>query len=118
MTPKPVIPVVLLGAALTVTLSAQRAAPPAGATNVEWRAYGGDLRHQHYSPLAQIDAGNFNSLEVPGGSKPIASARARVQAEGTPLEINGILYTTAGTRRAVVALDAATGRIALGPCGI
>jgi len=112
MTPKTVIPVVLLGAALTVTLSAQRAAPPAGATNVEWRAYGGDLRHQHYSPLAQIDAGNFNSLEVAWRFKTDSlGPRPEFKLEGTPLEINGILYTTAGTRRAVVALDAATGEL-------
>src|SRR5207302_5879933 len=31
--------------------------------------------------------------------------------EGTPLMVNGVLYTTAGTRRAVVALDAATGEM-------
>ena len=31
--------------------------------------------------------------------------------QSTPLMINGVLYTTAGTRRAVVALDAATGEI-------
>ena len=36
---------------------------------------------------------------------------ARVQLEATPLMVNGVLYTTAGTRRAVVALDAATGEL-------
>ena len=28
--------------------------------------------------------------------------------QSTPLVVNGVLYSTAGTRRAVVALDAAT----------
>jgi quinoprotein glucose dehydrogenase len=31
--------------------------------------------------------------------------------EGTPIMIKGVLYTTAGTRRAVVALDAKTGEL-------
>src|SRR4051812_17499717 len=30
----------------------------------EWRSYAGDLRNHHYSPLAQVSAANFNSLEV------------------------------------------------------
>ena len=31
--------------------------------------------------------------------------------EGTPLMVDGVVYTTAGTRRDVVALDAATGEL-------
>ncbi len=112
MTPKSVIPVVLLGAALAASLSAQRSPASGASTNVEWRAYGGDLRHQHYSPLAQIDAGNFNSLEVAWRFRTDSlGPRPEFKLEGTPLAVNGILYTTAGTRRAVVALDAATGEL-------
>src|SRR5206468_4108048 len=37
--------------------------------------------------------------------------RPEYKLEGTPLMVNGVLYTTAGTRRAVVALDAATGEL-------
>ena len=35
--------------------------------------------------------------------------RPEYQYEGTPLMANGVLYATAGSRRAVVALDPATG---------
>src|SRR5262247_3614837 len=78
----------------------------------EWRAYGGDLRHQHYSPLAEIDATNFNKLEVAWRFKTDSlGPRPEYKLEGTPLMVNGVLYTTAGTRRSVVALDAATGEL-------
>ena len=30
----------------------------------EWPTYGGDLGNSRYSPLDQINAGNFSSLEV------------------------------------------------------
>jgi len=78
----------------------------------EWRAYGGDLRHQHYSPLGQINADNFNRLEVAWRFKTDSlGPRPEYKLEGTPLMVNGVLYTTAGTRRSVVALDAATGEL-------
>ena len=38
-------------------------------------------------------------------------ARPETNFEGTPLMAGGVLYATAGTRRAVVALDAATGEL-------
>src|SRR5262249_44047091 len=37
--------------------------------------------------------------------------RPEFNLEATPLVVNGILYSTAGTRRAVIALDAATGEL-------
>ena len=84
------------------------AAPPAG----EWRSYAGDLRNHHYSPLAQINAANFNTLEVAWRFKTDSlGPRPEFKLEGTPLMVNGVLYATAGTRRAVVALDAATGEL-------
>jgi quinoprotein glucose dehydrogenase len=83
-----------------------------GQTGSEWRAYGGDLRHQHYSPLSQVNAANFNSLEVAWRFKTDSlGPRPEFKLEGTPLMVNGVLYTTAGTRRAVIALDAATGEL-------
>jgi quinoprotein glucose dehydrogenase len=78
----------------------------------EWRAYGGDLRHQHYSPLSQINADNFNRLEVAWRFKTDSlGPRPEYKLEGTPLMVNGVLYTTGGTRRSVVALDAASGEL-------
>src|SRR3979490_555188 len=81
---------------------------PAG----EWRSYAGDLRNHHYAPLAQVTAANFNSLEVAWRFKTDSlGPRPEFKLEGTPLMVHGVLYTTAGTRRAVVALDAATGEL-------
>ncbi len=83
-----------------------------GAKNGEWHTYGADLGNTHYSPLDQINASNFNKLEVAWHFKTDSlGPRAEFQFEGTPLMANGILYSTAGTRRAVVALDAATGEL-------
>src|SRR5580698_1973489 len=83
-----------------------------GAKNGEWRTYGGDLGNTKYSPLDQINAGNFDKLQLAWrfhtdnlGPTP------EFNMEGTPLMANGVVYSTAGTRRDVVALDAATGEL-------
>src|SRR5215208_2674307 len=79
---------------------------------VEWRSYAGDLHNHHYSPLAQVTAANFNTLEVAWRFKTDSlGPRPEYKLEGTPLMVRGVLYTTAGTRRSVVALDAATGEL-------
>src|SRR5215470_11460046 len=78
----------------------------------DWRSYGGDLRYQHYSPLAQIDASNFNSLEVAWRFKTDnLGPFPEFKLEGTPLMVKGVLYTTGGTRRSVIALDGRTGEL-------
>jgi quinoprotein glucose dehydrogenase len=83
-----------------------------GAVNGEWPAYGGDLGHTRYSSLAQIDATNFNKLEVAWRFKTDSlGPRPEYQFESTPLMVKGVLYSTAGSRRAVVALDAGTGEM-------
>jgi quinoprotein glucose dehydrogenase len=83
-----------------------------GAKNGEWRTYGADLGNTHYSPLDQINASNFNKLDVAWHFKTDnLGPRPEYQFEGTPLFANGILYSTAGTRRSVIALDAATGEL-------
>jgi len=93
---------VLAGAA---ALSAQK-----GTTNGEWPTYGGDLGNTKYTPLDQITAANFNNLEIAWRFKTDSlGPRPEFQYESTPLMVKGVLYTTAGTRRAVVAIDAATG---------
>ncbi len=83
-----------------------------GAKNGEWPTYGGDLGNTRYSALDQINASNFDKLQVAWrfktdnlGPKPEANL------EGTPLMVKGVLYSTAGTRRSVIALDAATGEL-------
>ncbi len=87
------------------TLSAQT-----GAKNGEWRAYGGDTGHTRYSPLDQINAGNFSKLMIAWRFNTAhLGPRPEYNLESTPLMANGVLYSTAGTRRAVVALDPETG---------
>jgi quinoprotein glucose dehydrogenase len=78
----------------------------------EWRSYGSDTANTRYSPLDQITAANFNSLEVAWRFKTDnLGPRPEFQFEGTPLMAGGVLYSTAGSRRAVVALDAQTGEL-------
>src|ERR1700692_506043 len=83
-----------------------------GTKNGEWRTYGGDLGSTRYAPLDQINAGNFNQLEVAWRFKTDSlGPRPEFQYEGTPLFVHGTLFVTAGTRRDVVALDAKTGEM-------
>src|SRR5215203_3854655 len=78
----------------------------------DWPSYTGDTRGTRYSPLAQINATNFNDLEVAWRFKTDnLGSRPEYKLEGTPLVAGGVLYTTAGTRRSVIALDAATGEL-------
>src|SRR5688572_10895728 len=92
----------LMGVA-TVTMRGQWA-PRVG----EWATYGGDLASTRYSPLDQINATNFNKLQLAFRFKTESfGPRPEFQFQSTPLMVNGRLFTTAGTRRAVVALDAA-----------
>jgi len=101
---------VLVGAiaSLTVVLHGQPAKPK----GAEWPAYGGDLASTRYSPLDQITRDNFNKLEVAWRFKTDAlGPRPEFNFEGTPLMVDGVVYSTAGTRRAVVALDAGTGEM-------
>ncbi len=78
--------------------------------NGEWPYYTADLKGSKYSPLDQVNASNFNQLEVAWRFKTDnLGPRPEYKLEGTPLMVKGVLYTTGGTRRSVVALDAATG---------
>ena len=80
--------------------------------NGEWQTYGGDLKSTHYSPADQINAANFNKLEVAWRFKTDGlGPRPEYNLQATPLMVKGVLYTVGGTRRAVVALDAASGEM-------
>jgi quinoprotein glucose dehydrogenase len=74
----------------------------------EWRFWAADAHSTRYSPLDQINAGNFNSLQVAwqwnaGTFGPDEYYRT------TPLYANGRLFTVATTRRSVMAIDPETG---------
>jgi len=76
--------------------SAQHGAPQAG----EWRTYGGDLGNTRYSPLEQIDATNFNKLEVAWRFKADNLGPTKEYTfQSTPLMVDGVVYSTAGSRR-------------------
>jgi quinoprotein glucose dehydrogenase len=83
-----------------------------GTKNGEWPSYAGDLSNYRYSPLDQINASNFSKLEVAWRFKTDnLGTRPEYKLEGTPIMIKGVLYTTAGVRRSVVALDGKTGEL-------
>jgi quinoprotein glucose dehydrogenase len=104
----PLLVLLVICGLATVRFSGQSSAgaPKTG----EWRTYGGDLGHTRYSPLDQINADNFSKLEVAWRFKTDnLGPRPEFNLQSTPLMVNGVLYSTGGTRRAVVALDARTG---------
>src|SRR5262245_28482442 len=83
-----------------------------GTTGGEWRTYGGDLGSTRYAPLDQINADNFNKLEAAWRFKTDhLGPLPEFEFQSTPLMARGVLYSTGGTRRAVVALNAATGEL-------
>ena len=83
-----------------------------GDSSGEWRTYGADLASTRYKPFDQISKDNFNTLEVAWRFKTDnLGPRPEFNFQSTPLMVGGWIYTTAGTRRAVVALDASTGEM-------
>ena len=105
------VPAALLVVAGIVSLRGQ-SSPMPSTKNGEWPMYTADLRGSKYSPLDQISASNFNKLEVAWRFKTDnLGPRPENKLEGTPIMVNGMIYTTAGTRRSVVALDARTGEL-------
>ena len=102
----------LAGALVSASLFISLVSAQTGAKDGEWRTYGADLGNTKYSPLSQIDATNFNKLQLAWRfHTENLGPRPETNMEVTPLMAKGILYTTAGSRRAVVALDAATGEL-------
>src|SRR3977135_1101208 len=98
-------------AALNAGLFGQATGQPS-TRNGDWPHYTADIHGTRYSPLDQINGTNFNQLEVAWRFKTDnLGPRPEFKLEGTPLAIRGILYTTGGTRRSVVALDGKTGEV-------
>ncbi len=74
----------------------------------EWRYWGADAWSTRYSSLDQINASNFDSLQIAwqwnaGAFGPDEYYRT------TPLYANGRLFTVATTRRVAIAIDPETG---------
>lgn len=80
--------------------------------DIEWTTYGGDLASTRYSSADQINADNFNDLEIAWQLKTRNFGPApEYNFQSTPLMVGGVLYSTVGSRRAVIAADAATGEL-------
>jgi quinoprotein glucose dehydrogenase len=99
------LPLLIVGL-LAAPTSAQERGNPEG----EWRYWGGDAWSTRFSPLDQIDGDNFGTLRVAWvwrgdnfGPTPDPILRS------TPIYADGRLYTVAGRRRTVAAIDPATG---------
>ncbi len=78
--------------------------------NAEWTNYHGDTASTHYAPVDYINKDNVQNLEIAWrwytsnhGPQP------EFNYEATPLMVDGVLYTTAGRRRDIVAIDPVTG---------
>ena len=83
-----------------------------GVDDYEWRTYGGDLASTRYAPLDQIDRSNFNELELAWQFKTDnLGPRPESRFQSTPLVVDGVLYSTGGSRRTVFALDAENGEL-------
>ena len=102
----------LTAGALSAALLMAGSALAQSAKDVEWPTYTADLAGSRYRALDQINAANFSKLEVAWRFKTDAIGnRPEFKLEGTPLEVGGVIYATAGSRRGVVALDAVTGEL-------
>lgn len=97
-----------------------RAAEPApvarGATDGQWRHYGGDGASTKYSTLDQINAGNASKVKVAWNwESPDIELKKKNRAlntftyEATPLAIGGTLYTSTSFSQ-VAAIDGRTGK--------
>jgi quinoprotein glucose dehydrogenase len=108
----PAVVVALVAAlCLSATLAGQTGAR-ASSGETEWRSFGSDTGATRYSPADQINASNVSDLRVAWRwSARNFGPRPATQMQVSPLIVNGVMYTTAGINRDVVALDAASGQL-------
>lgn len=96
-----------------IALAQGRGGPAAGtAVSSNWTTYGGNLASHRYSALDQINKDNFKNLRIAWRLKTdFLGPTPDNLYSATPLYVNGVLYTTAGTRRAAIALNPGTGEM-------
>jgi alcohol dehydrogenase (cytochrome c) len=80
-----------------------------------WPMYNGDYSGRRFSALSRIDTGNVAGLTLawvyrpnPGGGQAGGGGGTSVAVKGTPVVVNGVLYTTIPDH--VWAVDVRTGR--------
>ncbi|MDR0786321.1 MAG: PQQ-binding-like beta-propeller repeat protein [Gemmatimonadota bacterium] len=80
----------------------------------EWWNINGNQSSTRYSELTQLDATNFNNLQVAwqwrGSEDAGIDLGGSVNARSLPVYARGKLITTSGPKRTIVALDPATGK--------
>ena len=77
-----------------------------------WTTYGANLASHRYSPADQITKDNFSKLEIAWRLKTdFLGPRPDTLYSATPLLVDRALYTTAGVRRAAIALNPTTGEM-------
>ena len=96
-----------LGVLVTAPMAAGAQMP--GVENGQWTFLGGDEGHTRYTPATEIDASNFNSLEVAWQFQSSSFTPSTTKATGT--YVDGKFITVTGERRHVIALDPATGEL-------
>ena len=100
----------VLALAAFVALPSLSVAQDRGTPDGEWHFQSGDAWGTRYSPLTQIDADNFENLEMQWVWRgDNFSPHPLYLSRSTPSYIDGLLYTVAGYRRTVAAMDPATG---------
>ena len=78
----------------------------------DWPTHHGNELAQRYSPLDQINADNVGSLQIAWRySTASIGPQSEFNATFTPLEVDGVMYTTMGSTRNVAALDATNGQL-------
>jgi quinoprotein glucose dehydrogenase len=100
------------GAAAAAAVGRPAAASATTGPSFEWPTYGSNLASHRYSPAEQITKDNFNRLQIAWRLKTdFLGPRPDTLYSATPLVIGRVLFTTAGMRRAAIALNAATGEM-------
>ena len=107
---------ILLAPMVFLAWAPQTASPPKsslvrGNAPGEWRYWGADAWSTRYSPLDQINAANFDSLQIAWQYKVPEEFGVDEYFRSTPLMANGKIISVAGGKRGVIALNPGTGEL-------
>src|SRR5580765_2585947 len=97
--------------ALSLVVAAQQqAALVRGNAPYEWRYWGADAWSTRYSAADQINASNFDSLQVAWTWRNPDTTAQDEYYRTTPLYAKGRLYAVASERRTAFGIDPSTGK--------
>jgi quinoprotein glucose dehydrogenase len=100
---------VILTFGLVLAMPTTSLAQGPGTEDGQWTYLGGDAWHTRYTTADQINASNFEDLEVTWRFNAASFGPSTPRA--TPSYVDGRLITVTGERRAMIALDPATGEL-------